>query len=307
MGSVKNSLVIPVYRNEPNIPDLLEALDLLSKKVNDGLEVVFVVDGSPDKSQHLLQQGIKNVDYQVRILEHSRNFGSFAAITSGLAVAEGEFVAVMSADMQEPIDLIHQFFEELAKPSVDIVVGARIGRSDGLVVDAFSHLFWALFRTLVQPSIPRGGVDVFGCSRRVAEIVVRLPESNSSLIGLLYWVGFNRVEVPYERTKRLKGKSSWSFKKRFRYLSDSIFSFTTLPITIILAVGAIGSAVAVGLSVSVFIAWLRGEIPEPGFTTLALIQLGSTTAVLLAIGVVGTYVWRTFDNSKGRPNAILRR
>lgn len=302
-----NSLVIPVYRNEDNVPDLINAVRDLARRFNQSLEVVFVDDGSPDNSVALIQQLTADVPFEVQIISHSRNFGSFAAVITGLGVARGEAIAVMAADLQEPIDLIEKFLKTLSDKSVDIVVGARQGRSDGVFSSAMSNLFWLVYRSLIQPDVPRGGVDIFGCSRQVADIICRLPEANSSLVGLLYWIGFNRVEVGYERLPRRKGKSAWSLRRRFRYLGDSIFSFTTLPISLMLWAGAVGSVAAFALSFSVLIAWLRGLISEPGFTTLALIQLGSTAAILLAVGVVGTYVWRTFDNSKGRPNAIIRR
>ena len=300
------SIVIPVYRNEENIPGLIPVLIDLEARATGDLEVVFVDDGSPDKSLELISDLTSDAPFGVKIVRHSRNFGSFAAITTGLRSARGELIAVMAADLQEPPELIEQFFEVLSSDAADIVVGARTGRSDARLSTLMSHLFWSAYRLFVQPQIPRGGVDVFGCTRQVAEIIYRLPEQNSSLVGLLYWVGFRRVEVAYERLPRQEGKSAWNFRRRLKYLNDSIFSFTTLPISLILIVGAVGSVVAFALSIFVFIAWLRGLIPEPGFTSLALIQLGSTASILLAMGIVGTYVWRTFDNSKGRPSAVVR-
>lgn len=300
------SLVVPVYKNERNIPELIIALCELSGRLKDDLEVVFVNDGSPDCSVTLIRELTLDAPFAVQVISHSRNFGSFAAMVTGLGAFKGQLVAVMAADLQEPIDLIEKFFEVLADDSVDVVVGARTGRSDGIASSALSNLFWFIFRALIRPDIPRGGVDVFGCSREVAQIVSRLPEANSSLVGLLYWIGFRRVEIGYQRLPRAKGKSAWGLRRRFRYLNDSVFSFTTLPISLILWMGGLGSAVALILSFSVFIAWLSGSIAEPGFTTLALIQLGSTGAILLSIGVVGIYVWRTFDNTKGRPNAIIK-
>lgn len=299
------TIVIPIYRNEENISRLLEALAGLQARFSGVLEVVFVDDGSPDQSLALIAESTGDAPFEVKIVRHSRNFGSFAAITTGMRYAGGELIAVMAADLQEPPELIEEFFEVLSSDTADIVVGARVGRSDNGMSAAMSNLFWSAYRLFVQPEIPRGGVDVFGCTRQVAEVIYRLPESNSSLVGLLYWVGFRRAEVSYRRLPRHEGKSAWSFTRRLKYLNDSIFSFTTLPISIILTVGAVGSLVAFVLSLIVLIAWLRGLIPEPGFTTLALIQLGSAASILLGLGIVGTYVWRTFDNSKGRPNAIV--
>lgn len=304
--SPDKSLVIPLFKNEENISELIDVLVSLDARISGDLEVVFVDDGSPDQSVQRIEECLQDVSLDVQIVRHSRNFGSFAAITSGLRSARGQLIAVMAADLQEPPELIEEFFKVLATDEADIVVGARRGRQDGRMSSAFSRVFWSVYRTFVQPEIPPGGVDVFGCSRQVAEVIHRLPESNSSLVGLLYWVGFRRVEVSYDRLPRREGESAWNFRRRIKYLNDSIFSFTTLPINLILFVGALGTLLALALSIFVFVAWLRGLIPEPGFTSLALIQLGSTAAILLALGVVGTYVWRTFDNSKGRPNAVIR-
>lgn len=305
--SPDKSLVIPLFKNEENISELIDVLVSLDERVPGDLEVIFVDDGSPDHSVQRIEERLQGVSLDFQIVRHSRNFGSFAAITSGLRSARGESIAVMAADLQEPPELIEEFFAVLATGEADIVVGARRGRQDGRISSTLSNLFWSAYRTFVQPEIPPGGVDVFGCSRQVSEVIHRLPESNSSLVGLLYWVGFRRVEVSYDRLPRSRGESAWNFRRRMKYLNDSIFSFTTLPINLILFVGALGTLVALALSIFVFIAWLRGLIPEPGFTSLALIQLGSTASILLALGVVGTYVWRTFDNSKGRPNAIIRK
>lgn len=306
-GSPQHSLVIPVYRNEDNIDDLVSALEGLHRRLNGDLEIVFVVDGSPDRSFDLLTGQLSDRDWHTQVISHSRNFGSFAAMVTGLSAARGQYCAVMAADLQEPIELIEEFFETLRDSDVDIVVGRREGREDGALSGALSNAFWWLFRRLVQPEIPRGGVDVFGCTRQVAQTMVSLPESNSSLVGLLYWVGYKRAEIGYRRQPRQKGQSAWTFRRRFRYLTDSLFSFTNLPITVILLVGAFGSAAALLLGIFVFVSWLAGAIQAPGYTTLVLVQLASTAALLLAIGVVGTYVWRTFDNTKNRPHAIVHR
>ncbi len=303
---VSKSLVIPVYRNEGNLPDLFEALRGLSANLNHDLEVIFVVDGSPDDSYAILQTSLHGLPFRTKLISHSRNFGSFAAIISGFKVAQGENLAVMSADLQEPVGLIEEFFRILEGEPIDVVVGARQQRQDPIATRWSSEIFWSLFRALVQPELPRGGVDVFGCTREVAQILVALPEANSSLVGLLYWIGFSRREVPYIREKRLIGRSSWSLVRKLKYLSDSIFSFTYLPIAIILFVGVAGFFGSLVFAGFVLFAWVSGAIAEPGYTTLVLVQLTSTGALLVALGIVGTYVWRTFENSKERPNAIIR-
>lgn len=306
LQGITNSVIVPVYGNEENVSDLLTALRELWERLDHDLEVVFVIDGSPDKSFEILEAELPNLAFSAQLIVHSRNFGSFSAVVTGLSSSNGQYCAVMAADLQEPLELIEGFFAKLRNPSIDIVVGARTARDDGVTSGITSRAFWSLFRRLIQPEIPRGGVDVFGCTRQVAEVIVALPESNSSLIGQLYWVGFRRAEIGYSRLARQTGHSRWTLRRKLKYLSDSIFSFTTLPIGLILLVGALGILSGLALGVFVLVGWVSGSISAPGYTTLILVQVLSSSALLMAIGVIGTYVWRTFDNTKSRPRSIVR-
>jgi hypothetical protein len=210
----------------------------------------------------------------------------------------------MAADLQEPADLVMGFFSALSSGEHDIAVGVRAGRDDPAGDMLAARTFWWLFRRLVQPEIPRGGVDVFGCTRRVADELVRLDESHTSLVGLVYWLGFRRAEVPYVRQPRSVGASGWGLRRKIRYLLDSIFSFTDLPITLIIAIGALGVAVSTIWSVVVVAAWAAGRINVPGYTPLMLALFFITSTILIALGLVGSYVWRTYENSKGRPHVV---
>ena len=127
----------------------------------------------------------------------------------------------------------------------------------------------------------------------------------SSLVGLLYWVGFRRAEVPYQRLAREHGTSGWSLRKKVRYLLDSIFSFTDLPLSMLIAVGFIGGVLTLAATAVVIVAYLSGSISEPGYTPLMLVILFSTFSLLSALGIVGSYVWRAFENTKRRPSAIV--
>jgi hypothetical protein len=192
----------------------------------------------------------------------------------------------------------------LAGGAHDIAVGVRIERDDPARDVLPARIFWWLYRRLVEPQIPKGGVDVFGCTRQVADHLLRLDESHTSLVGLIYWVGFRRVEVPYVRQPRPIGKSSWSFRRKVRYLLDSIFSFTDLPITVIIVIGALGVAVSMIWAAVVIGAWAAGSINVPGYTPLMLALFFVTSTILIALGLVGSYVWRTYENSKGRPSVV---
>lgn len=299
------SVVVPVYRNEATLVEVLERLEALAAVLRGPLEVIFVIDGSPDGSASALRRmlpGAKAFDAQ--LLELSRNFGSFSAIQAGLGAARGDLVAVMAADLQEPSSLIEGFFAALETGEHDVAVGVRTSRSDPGA--SASRLFWWLYRRLVQPAMPPGGVDVFACTRQVASQLVSFRESHTSLVGLLYWLGFRRIEVPYARQPRQEGVSGWSFRRRLRYLQDSIFSFTSLPIAAISLVGGVGVVASVVYAAVTFVFWATGRIAVQGYTPLMLAILFMASSVLIGLGIVGSYVWRTYENSKGRPPAVTR-
>ena len=295
------SLIVPVYRNEETLPALVEALADIAVNLEHGLEVVFVIDGSPDRSYQILKGLLLSAPFPSQLISLSRNFGSFAAIRMGLESGHGPFYAVLAADLQEPPELIIAFFRALGAGSVDITVGTREAREDPFWQSLFGNLFWAIYRKFVQPEVPPGGVDVFGCNKAVRDALIRMRESNSTLIGLLFWLGFRRQNFPYVRRARAAGKSAWTFRRKLGYLADSCFALTDLPITVILATGAIGSVFAMGLSLIVTIAWLSGYVTVAGYTPLILVALNSFTVTMLALGIIGGYVWRSFENTKGRP------
>ena len=139
------SLVIPVYKNEANVPRLLDALRALAPTLPEALELVFVVDGSPDQSHALLAQALPGLPFAAQLLAHSRNFGSFAAIRSGLQAARGDRFGVMAADLQEPPELMAAFDRALLADEADVVIGTRRTRADGAVSQWSSRLFWALY------------------------------------------------------------------------------------------------------------------------------------------------------------------
>ena len=300
------SVVVPVYGNEGTIPALVERLDEIARVIAGGLEVVFVVDGSPDGSQRLLRDLLSGERaFTSQLIALSRNFGAFSAVKAGLEAARGDLVAVMAADLQEPASLVEEFFARLETGDCDVAVGVRAARDDPASSATASRLFWWLYRRLVQPEIPPGGVDVFACTRAVARHLASLDESHTSLVGLLYWLGYRRVEVPYARLARPSGKSAWSLRKRLRYLQDSIFSFTSLPIALITAVGVVGVLASFTYAVVVFVFWATGRIDVQGYTPLMLSILFMASAILIGLGIVGSYVWRTYENSKRRPTSVV--
>lgn len=298
------SLVIPVYRNSENIDDLLQACQALHLELERHLEVIFVVDGSPDDSYAQLLGKIPASGLRAQLISLSRNFGSFAAIREGLLQARGQYVAVMAADLQEPPELVLEFFARLERGEGDIAFGLRQSRQDPLPSKIFSAAFWWVYRKFVQRDVPVGGVDVFAINRGFLERIVGFSEANSSLLGLLFWMGGRRIFVPYSRRERIHGKSAWTFGKKCTYLLDSVFAFTDAPIRLLLTTGIFGLVLATVLGLAVLAARLLGAIDVPGYTVtmLTVVFFGGLNA--LGLGVVGNYAWRAYENTKQRPLSI---
>lgn len=300
------SVVIPVYKNEGSIPELLEQLRGVAARLDAPLEVVFAIDGSPDRCAEILRAELPKQPFASQIVLHARNFGSFAAIRSGLAAGRGDHFAVIAADLQEPPSLLVDFHTTLVGGGADIAVGQRTSREDPIVSKLFSAVFWWLYRRFVQPEVPAGGVDLFGCTRQVRDEILRLEESNSSLVGLLFWVGFRRAYVPYGRMARRHGKSAWTFSRKLRYLMDSVYAFSDLPLRLLTWIGGAALFAAVTAGIIVLTARLVGKIEVPGYTPIVLITTFFGGLNAAGLGIIGGYVWRAFENTKRRPSAVVR-
>ncbi|GAA1805835.1 glycosyltransferase [Planosporangium flavigriseum] len=301
------SLIVPVYRNEDSIHDLLATVDNMNTELGGQLEAVFVVDGSPDKSAELLASLLPQQRFAARLILLSRNFGSFAAIRAGLQHATGRYFAVMAADLQEPPELALEFFHTLEAGEYDVVVGTREGRADPLASRLSANLFWGVYRKFVVSDMPRGGVDIFGCNAAFRDTLLTCEEANTSLVALLFWLGFRRKQVAYTRRPREHGSSGWTLKKKVTYFMDSIFAFTDLPVRVLMTFGVIGLAVSVILGLVVLLARLAGLFDVPGYAATILVVLFFGGINALGLGVVGSYAWRAYENTKRRPLAIVMR
>ena len=301
------SLIVPVYLNEASVSALLARLERLHERLPGGLEAVIVVDGSTDRSLERLAEALPRMTFPSQLLLLSRNFGSFSAIQAGLQAAKGPFYAVMAADLQEPEELLVSFQAQLAADECDVVVGRREGRADGLCSRLFATLFWAVYRRLVQPEIPQGGIDIFGCNQLFRDHLLALHENNTSLVGLVYWLGFRRHEVAYVRLPREHGRSAWSLRRRVHYMLDSAFAFSSLPIRLMELLGILGLLLGAVLAAVVLYARVRGGVVVPGYTATMLVVLFFGALNTLGIGLLGEYVWRAFENTKGRPRYVVAR
>ena len=303
MSPPQNSLVVPVYGNAGSIDALVETVSHLARSVDGRLETIFVIDGSPDDSRERLLTALQGTGLDARLVDHSRNFGSFAAIRTGMSLARGRYIAVMAADLQEPPELVIEFLQRLATGTVDVVAGERASREDRGT--AAANLYWRLYRRFVMADIPATGVDVFACTAAVRDVICSLEHVNTSLVAQLFWVGFRREIVPYHR-RPSPGESGWTLRRKLRYLSDSVFAFTDLPVRLLWVVGLLGLALGILVSIVIVIARATGAIDVPGYaaTILVIVFFGSLN--LIGLGIIGSYVWRAYETIKGRPGAIVR-
>jgi glycosyltransferase involved in cell wall biosynthesis len=305
------SIVIPVFRSESNLPALLQQLEEIQNEVIQipslDLEVIFVIDGSPDHSYELLRSKINQYRFAFKIVSLSRNFGAFSAVRAGLSASKGDYVATKAADLQEPASLYLDFIRALHIDNQDVAIGRRTGRKDPLLTRILAGIFWGIYRTVIQEEIPPGGADVFACKREVADRILNLREINTSLIGLLFWVGYRRVLIPYQRFERKTGKSSWSIRKKLKYVMDSFFAFSDLPIRLMYAAGGFGILFSVVFSALAIWDKLHHHVDVQGYTATILVISFFGGINLIAAGIIGSYVWRSYENTKGRPDFIVMR
>jgi glycosyltransferase involved in cell wall biosynthesis len=304
------SVIIPVYRNEESLPELIAGLEALSASIQarhgQPFEVVMVVDGCPGRCHEILRSLLPAASFPAQLVLHARNFGSFAAIRTGLKAARGAYFGVISADLQEPLDLLERFLEILARGEADIVVGQREGREDPALSRLSSSLFWGLYRRWVMREIPPGGVDLFGGTRQIRDHLLGMTESHGSLVGQLFWLGFRRRHIGYVRRARKYGRSAWRFSAKLTYMLDSIFAFTDLPIRVLTAVGLVGIVLSIAFAALVTVLRLVGDIQVPGYSASAVLITFFGGANLLGLGIVGSYAWRAYENSKRRPLALVQ-
>lgn len=302
---MKYSIIVPIYKNESSILRLLDVLGNLNRQLDSEMEAVFVVDGSPDQSFAIIHSVLEQLEFPAQLVAHSRNFGSFPAIRTGLSVARGDYFGVMAADLQEPPELIIAFFKALAQDECDVAIGTRVRRNDPFFSRLASGLFWWFYRKFVVSDMVEGGVDVFACNKIFRDQLLKLEESRSSLIALIFWLGFRRKFIKYERLRRQDGKSSWTFMKKVDYMMDSIFAFTNYPIRLLICIGVLGCMLSVFLGVLVLVGHLMGHISVPGYAATMLVVLFFGMLNLLGLGLVGMYAWRGYENSKRRPLAVI--
>lgn len=301
---MKLSIIIPVYYNEDNIRLLYNDIEKkVIKKIDYEYEIIFINDGSKDNSLEVIK-GLAEYDKNIKWISLSRNFGSHSAMLCGLNYCSGDCAAIKAADLQEPSELILEMVESWKRGN-NVVLAAREGRQEPIIKVFFANMYYWLVRKTAFPNIPKGGFDVYLIDRKVINVINNLDEKNSALTGQILWSGFKTDVVYYTRLAREIGKSRWTLKKKIRLVMDTLFSFSTLPITAVLWIGVFSFIGSVIWAFVVFLLKISGLITVSGWTTLFIFNLFSFGITMLTLGILGEYLWRTFDAARKRPPYIV--
>lgn len=306
----KISIIVPVYYNQDNLlplyADLKEKVfDKLKENTNTEYELIMVDDGSKDNSYKVMQD-LAKIDSNIKIIHLSRNYGEHAAILAGLSQCTGDCAVRKAADLQEPSEMILDMMKKYDE-GYKVVLATRADREEPIMQKAFSNLYAFLMRKLALHNMPKGGFDSFLIDRQVIDFLVKMQESNTSLMSQILWAGFETATVPYIRKKREIGKSRWTLSKKIKLVYDSLISFSYFPIKMITNVGFLSFFISVMLLLIIIYKKFVGKIDVEGYTSLIMVMLMAFGIIMLSIGILGEYLWRTYDAARKRPPYIIEK
>jgi glycosyltransferase involved in cell wall biosynthesis len=299
------SIVVFFYNEAGNLPLLEERVTAVVRTHQMHAEIVLVNDSSTDGSDQSARQWLSRVSSGVSV-RFSRNFGSHAAVAAGLQHCSGDCAVIMAADLQDPPELIPELVSKFLD-GYDVVWACRSQRlGETWSTKAAASVYYRLMRWLGLPDMPPKGADFLLVSRKVVDAFNASPEKHTSVLAMILWMGFRQTFIQYAKQSRHSGHSKWTFTKKIKLLIDSVVSFSYVPIR---AASLAGLAMATaGFSYSALIAvlWLLGRVSSgTGYAAIMCVLLIGQGAILLTLGVLGEYLWRTFDESRRRPRFII--
>ncbi len=300
----KISVVVPVYDNSTTLPAVAERLRSVARAANWEIEAVFVDDGSADDSWARIAEIARGWP-AARGVRLTRNFGSQMAIVAGLQEATGEAAAVLSADLQEPPELLPEMVAAWRR-GASAVLAVRASRPEPWPSRAAAGFYYRTRRRLAFREMPAGGFDCFLAGRPAIDFLVSNREVHASLPGLLLWSGFPAAMVSYDRASSQGGRSRWTFAKKLKYFIDSVVAFSYAPLRWMSIAGTAVALAAFAYALFlVFFKIFHGQ-PVQGWTTTMVVLAFFSGVQLLCLGVLGEYLWRTLDAARGRKGFLIR-
>ena len=299
------TIVVPVYFNEFNLPDTIPQLRALRSGMHEyDLELVFVDDGSGDRSLSILLEYQRQYPEEIKVVKLTRNFGSMAAIQAGFTVARGDCVGMISADLQDPPELFLDMLQHWEQ-GTKAIFAVREDRHDHIIPKFFSNSYYALIRKFALHEYPNGGFDFLLVDRQVIDEINRIQEKNTNLMTLIYWLGYQPVMLPYIRRERTKGTSRWTFAKKIKLFIDTFVAFSFFPIRILSVLGLLVAMVSFAYGAFVLFYWSTFGIEVKGWVPIIVVLSFASGIQMSMLGVLGEYLWRTLDEVRRRPHFVI--
>ncbi len=299
------SIIIAVYRNEGTIAATHNAIREIFQNslTSHSYQVIFIDDGSDDGSLAEIK-AVAKIDPNVAYVSFTRNFGQMAAILSGLDKARGDAVINISADLQDPVDLMTEMIQKW-ESGAEIVIAYRQNREDTFSSRTLSRAAYSILR-LSEPKLPPGGFDYVLIDRKPLDVFNSIPAKNRFFQGDLLWTGHTLAFIPYTRTSRTVGKSGYNFSKKLRNFIDALVDSSYLPIRCMSVMGIFTAFLGFLYSGTIVFEWFKGGTPFEGWAPIMMILLLTSGLIMTMLGVIGEYIWRINDELKGKPTCIIR-
>lgn len=304
---MKISIIVPCYNEEKNVTVIYDAINKLFYNKKYKYEILFINDGSKDETLKNLKQIANNATDDVKVINFSRNFGKEAAMYAGLKESDGDYVAIIDADMQQnPILLIKMMNILEQDEDIDCVAAYQEERKEGKILRFFKKRFYKLINKMTEVEFKDGASDFRLFRRNMVDAILSMTEYYRFSKGIFSFVGFNTYYMPYQVEKRLNGKTKWSFKKLFKYAIDGIVSFTTTPLRASTILGILISICSFIYLIVLVVKTIIMGIDVPGYASIIGITLLLGGIQLLALGIIGEYLARTYIENKRRPIYIAK-
>ncbi len=301
------SVVVAAYNEEANLPVLfgrLKALDWAALGLEP--EFLFVDDHSSDRTPEVLA-AFAAADPRVKVLRFSKNFGSHKAFTAGLEHSSGDAAVILAADLQDPPETIPLLVGKW-RGGARVVWAVRGGREgESLSTRAFSRMYYFLMRKFAEVRPPKSGADFLLVDKTVVAELRAAPEKHTSLLSLIQWMGFDQAEITYPKAARLSGRSKWTLRKKLKLAVDSFVSFSYFPLRLASACGLLFALSGFAYAAVIAVRAATLGSPVQGWASLMCVLLIVSGVQLIMLGIVGEYLWRTFDETRGRPRYIIEK
>jgi dolichol-phosphate mannosyltransferase len=304
---MKCSVVVPVYYNAGSIFSTFEKVkyQLETHPLVKEYEVIFVDDGSGDNSYQELMKLKEDNPATVRVIKFTRNFGQLSAIKAGYQFATGSVIINISADLQDPPELIKTMLDAHFNEKYEVVVCTRGNREESWFRKKTSKIFYKTIQNLIFKNMPEGGFDFTLVSKKVADTFNANYEANNFWQGQILWTGYKVKFIPYTRLKREIGTSRWTFTKKMKYLLDGIMAYSYFPLRFMSGLGIILFLLGIIYAATIVLMYFLGDVPFKGWAPIMVLVLVLSGIQMLMLGVIGEYLWRTLDQVRGRPQYVI--